>query len=144
MAESHVVTGLVAKRSELAGLVAHHQREIERIGGDLRHLDATIKLFAPDMDLRGVRSKEHRQRNNYFKPGEAPRVVLDVLRQAGQPLTSRKIAEQVMTAKGIELTPRLIECVQKSMLVVLKTLVGKRLLKVVATDKSGVHAWKIA
>lgn len=44
MAESNVVSGLVAKRTELATLIAHHQREVTRIGDDLRHVDATIKL----------------------------------------------------------------------------------------------------
>jgi hypothetical protein len=52
MAESHVVSGLVAKRSELAGLVQHYQSEISRLTGDLHHLDAAIKLFAPEFDLR--------------------------------------------------------------------------------------------
>lgn len=63
MAESHVVSGLVAKKSELAGLMQHYQAEISRIGFDLKHLDATIKLFDPDFDLRTVRSKEYRERN---------------------------------------------------------------------------------
>jgi hypothetical protein len=46
MSESHVVSGLVAKRSELAGLIDHHQKEIDRLTGDLVHLDAAIKLFS--------------------------------------------------------------------------------------------------
>ena len=80
MAESHVVSGLVAKRSEMAGLIQHYQSEIARVSGDLRHLDATIKLFAPEFDLRTVRAKEHRERNQYFRQGERPRMVLDILR----------------------------------------------------------------
>ena len=69
MAESHVVSGLVAKRAELAGLMDHHRREIERIGGDMEHIDATIKLFAPEVDLRGLRSKTYRERASHFRPG---------------------------------------------------------------------------
>jgi len=47
MAESHVVSGLVAKRSEVSGLISHYQHEIARLQGDMQHLDATIKLVIP-------------------------------------------------------------------------------------------------
>ena len=70
MAESHVISGLVAKRSELAGLIEHHQKAIDRIAADLSHVDATIKLFSPQTDLRTLRPKEYRERNRYFKPRE--------------------------------------------------------------------------
>ena len=35
MAESHVVSGLVSKRAEMAGLIEHHQKEITRLSSDL-------------------------------------------------------------------------------------------------------------
>jgi hypothetical protein len=53
MAESHVVSALVAKRGELAGDVQRHRRELQRLDEQLGHLDAAIRLFAPDYDLRG-------------------------------------------------------------------------------------------
>ncbi len=48
MAESHVVSGLVAKRAELAGQVEQCRLELERLVADMGHLDGSIKLFAPD------------------------------------------------------------------------------------------------
>ena len=51
MAESHVVTALVIKRSEMAGLTEHHRKEMRRLAADLAHLDATLKLFCPELDL---------------------------------------------------------------------------------------------
>ncbi len=144
MAESHIVTGLVTKRAELAGLIDHHRKEIERIGDDLRHVDATIKIFAPDMNLRTVRAKEHRQRNSYFRPGEGPRAILDALRIAGQALTTRQLTERVMTERGIELSPERIEAVQKTVSIMLKALLGKTLVRVVGVDKNGMRSWQIA
>jgi hypothetical protein len=102
MAESHVISSLVSKRSELAGLVQHYQSEISRITGDLNHIDATIKLFAPEFDRRTVRAKEHRKRNQYFKPGECPRMTLDILRESAYVLTSRQIAADMLRRKGLE------------------------------------------
>jgi hypothetical protein len=52
MAESHVITGLVPKRAEVAGQITSHQSEINRLQGSLSHLDGAIKLFAPEFDLR--------------------------------------------------------------------------------------------
>ena len=54
MAESHVVSGLVAKHAELAGLIQFHRIEIERVASDLKHLNATLKLFDPEIDLCAV------------------------------------------------------------------------------------------
>jgi allantoicase len=42
MAESLIVSGLVTKRSELAGEVEHHRRELQRLADELGHVDATI------------------------------------------------------------------------------------------------------
>ena len=54
MAESQVVSGLVAKRGELAGEVERHRRELQPLGEELGHLDATIRLFDPSYALGAV------------------------------------------------------------------------------------------
>lgn len=144
MAESHVVTGLAAKRAELAGLIAHHQKEIERLGGDLRHLDAAIKIIAPDTDLRSMRVKAFRRRNSYFKPGDAPRTLLDILRRGAQPLSSRELAEAVLAARGMQASDERIDAVQKSILATLKRLEARSLVQVASVGKGGTRAWRIA
>lgn len=103
MAELHVVSGLVAKRSELAGLIDHHRKEIERIGADLEHLDAAIKLFAPEYDLRGIKRKQYRRYSRLFKKGECYRLSLDTLRQAGGKATTAAIAAKIVTEMGFPL-----------------------------------------
>lgn len=76
MAESHVVSGLVAKRSEVSGLISHYQHEIARLQGDMQHLDATIKLFDPEYDLRTIRPKQVRQSSRLFANGECHRLIV--------------------------------------------------------------------
>jgi len=51
MAESNVLSGLVAKRGELAGEVEHYRRELQRLAEALGHVDATIRLFDPSYEL---------------------------------------------------------------------------------------------
>jgi hypothetical protein len=143
MAELHVVSGLVSKRSELAGLAQHYQSELNRISGDIKHLDATIKLFAPEFDLRTVRAKEHRERNQNFKQGECQRMILDVLRESADVITTRQIAESVSMRKGLGNSTETVELVQKTVLNVVKRLDGKGLL--MQGDKIGKsNTWKIA
>lgn len=141
---SHVVSGLAALHAEMAGQIEQHQKEIQRIGADLGHVTATLKLLVPAADLRAIRAKPHRERSVLFRPGEAPRAVLDVLRQADRPLTSRIIVERIFAVRGIDLVPERIEAVQKSVLTVLKSLETKKLVRASATGKAGVRAWVIA
>ena len=110
MAESHVVSALVAKRTEMAGLIDHHKKEMAHLAGDLAHLDATLKLFSPEIDLRTLRAKEHRTRSSFFRPRECQRMVLDIFREAdGAALSSRQIGEALVARKGLEPTTDLIE-----------------------------------
>jgi len=102
MAEPHVVSGLVSKRSELAGLIEHYMHEIKRMDADLHHLDATIKMFDPDYDLRTIRAKQHRKNNIYFKSGECARLVSDVLREAGSVMSTEAVALAVLKKKGLD------------------------------------------
>ncbi len=142
MAESLVVSGLVAKRAEMAGLIDHHRKEIARLVGDLDHLDATIKLFAPDYDLRSVRGKQYRQRNGYFKAGECQRLVLEIFRDAGRRLSSRDIAESLVERKGLESSRLMIEQMQKNALGVLKRLTAHDSVR--PAGKNGVgQTWEL-
>lgn len=101
MAESHVVSGLVSKRSELAGLIDHHQQEAARLVNDLVHVDATIKLFSPELNLGTIKTKQYRRYSRLFKQGECHRLSLDALRVAGVPISTAIVAEGVMKIKGI-------------------------------------------
>jgi len=123
MAESHVVTALIGKRAELAGLIAHHQKEMGRLAEDLAHLDATLQLFTPEIDLRTIRVKVHRVRSRFFRLGECQRRVLDFFREAqGAALSSRQIGETLVARQGLEPTTVTIEQMRKNTLAVVHCL----------------------
>lgn len=143
MAESIVVSGLVSKHREIAGLIEHHRREIGRLTADLHHVVATAKLFAPELDLRSLKPKSHRERNQFFRAGETPRFILDTLRKAGTALTSRQLALQVVGSKGLEGTSEMAERVQKSLHVALKTLTDRGVL-VEGPMEGQARTWRIA
>ena len=92
MAESHVLSGLIAKRNETAGMIEHHKKAIGQLMEDVAHLDATILLFDPDRDLKALRPRKVLKRSRYFSPGEGQRALLTLMREVNEPLTAREIA----------------------------------------------------
>ena len=101
MSQSHVVSGLLSKHSELLTLLDHHASEVDRIDSELKHLSATIKLFAPETDLRTLPPKRFVETNRIFRQGESNRAVLEVLREAGGALNTQQIAQRIAEKKGL-------------------------------------------
>jgi hypothetical protein len=101
MAEPHVISALTAKRSELAGIIAHHRKEITRLSTEVNALDATIKLFDPEYRINAIRPKRYHRRNDFFKNGEAQKLLLDIIRQAGNPISTVAIAEEAIFRKEL-------------------------------------------
>jgi len=143
MAESHVVSGLVAKRGELAGEVEHCRRELHRLADELGHLDATIRLFAPDYALGGIRPRTRRRAHHWFGPGECQRLVLEALRDAAGPLSDQGVMVAVVARKGWQDRPEGFGALQKTTLAVLRRLAGKGVARVVGLA-GGVRAWERA
>lgn len=102
MAESLVVSGLVAKRGELAGEVEHYRRELQRLADELSHVDATIRLFDPSYDLSAIRVRQRSHRHLWFGQGECQRLVLEVLREAVEPLSGNALTHALLVRKGLE------------------------------------------
>ena len=76
MAESHVISGLVSKHSELAGQIQQRQQEIAELKGDLDKIASAIKVIEPEFNLRAIKSKIIKPQNRYFKPREANKLLL--------------------------------------------------------------------
>lgn len=102
MAELHVVSALMAKRSEVAGVIADPERKAAQQRADLIHVDAVLGLYAPELEPDCIPSRAVRRRNGWFKPGELVRMVLDILRVAPAPISSREIAAAVMAERGLD------------------------------------------
>jgi hypothetical protein len=102
MAEFHVVSALMAKRSEVAGAIADFERKTAQQRADLVHVDAVLRLYVPELEPDCIPSRAVRRRNGWFKPGELVRLVLDILRVAPAPMPSRESAAAVMMRRGLD------------------------------------------
>jgi hypothetical protein len=151
MAESHVVSGLIAKHSELAGKIQFHRAEIERVSADLKHLDATIKLFSPETDLRSLGVKRVTSLSasmggfKHFKNKESHTLVLDKLRVATEPLTAVMICTAIMADRGMEESKELRISIQRTLTGTLRRLEKRGLVKEVGKTDNGLSVlWQIA
>src|ERR1035438_3410115 len=93
----NTVSGLIAKRGEIAGQIELAQIALRRLISDLDHVDATIRLFAPELATETIKSRIPPQ--HQALRGEVKRIVLDALREAQHPVTSGDIARRVMAAR---------------------------------------------
>jgi hypothetical protein len=102
MAEAHVVAALKDKRAELSGSIADLEKRIGQHRADLLHVDAVLRLFAPEFEPATIPPRAVRRPNSWFKPGELARLVLDVLRTAPAALSVREITVQIMERRGLD------------------------------------------
>jgi len=99
----HVVTGLIAKRAEIAGQIEHLQARLRQSVIDLDHVEASLRLFAPDIDMVAIGARKVPTAHHAFK-GETTRIVLETIREAGRPITTTAITEAVMKGRGLDAT----------------------------------------
>ena len=107
----------------------------------LHHLDSTIKVFSPEFDLRTIRATRTNTRNALFAHGEAQRLVLGVMREHDDCMTSRQITDAIIERKGFEASA--ITQVQKDVLNVLRRLEHKEVVEL-SDSNDGILHWCIA
>lgn len=99
MKNEHVLSGLMAKRAEIAGRIEMMQRDMRELVATIGHIDASIRVFDPDADIEDIKPKLP-PRFQAFK-GEVSRLVLNALRKAGKPLPTSDLTLIVAAGRGI-------------------------------------------
>ena len=108
MADPHVVSALVRKRQVLAGLLRECEKKAAGIREQLGHVDATLRMFAPDLRVRTVKPiRPKRPRFKFFTNGEIGKTIHAALRKAqGEPLSAGDIVATVVTSTGLDAADR--------------------------------------
>ena len=128
----------------MSGEVESLLAQVEAIRGDLRTLAAAIKIVEPDFDLRSVKPKRRRSKNEFFEHGEATRFILDTLREATRPLSTTDIVGMAIQAKGLD--PAQID--RKALGACILTTLSRQRVKGVAVEagraEDGAIRWELA
>ncbi|WP_156415195.1 hypothetical protein [Sphingobium baderi] len=86
----------------MTGEIALCHARLQQLSTDLEHLDATLRLFAPDFVQESVLPKVFVPPKSWSKRGEMSRAVLSILRVAKGPLSTREIAAMIVDQRGLE------------------------------------------
>jgi hypothetical protein len=124
----------------MAGTVVQLEQHLVRQRADLSHLDATMRLFDPDIRPNEIRPRQRRARSTWFRHGECLRLIYDELRDAPQPMTTRALAERIMRVRAIPAAD------DRSRDLVQKTLLGSlnRAKQTIARiETAGVVSWRL-
>ena len=140
MAELHVVSALRDKRAELAEIVRQLEQQLAQQRTNLVHLDATMRLFDPDVRPQEIRSRQQRARRAWFRQGECLRLIYDQLRDAPRPVATRELAERIMRAKSIPAADdHRRELIQKTVLGSL----NRAKATIARVETAGVVSWRL-
>ena len=84
----NTLAGLVEKRAEIAGEIAHIRATLRQLIINLDHVDAAIRIFDPSYDVDGIRQKIPSAAHRALR-GDITRATLDALRDAPGPMTTK-------------------------------------------------------
>ena len=72
---------LIDKRAELAGEIIQAEKRVPELRADLAHVEATIRILRPGIELGKVVPRRIEFRPRYFKRGTLAKLILDYMRQ---------------------------------------------------------------
>jgi len=92
---------LKEKRIKLATEIERLRETLRQRVIDLDHCEATLKLFDPDVKIADLGPRKVSQVLSDIH-GDTGRVILDTLRQTTTPLSTTRICEAIMRARGLD------------------------------------------
>jgi hypothetical protein len=95
-----MVEGLSDKRHEIAGTIEGLQLQVKKAVADLDRVEATIRIFKPDIDLSELPARPVPPIHSAFK-GEVSRIIFGAMRAAKRPMTCRELTEILMRERGL-------------------------------------------
>lgn len=137
MAETHVISALVSKHSELQGSIKYHQEIVLNLKSELETIGKAIAIFDPSYKTTFIRAKRI-SNASYFPHGELNRRIIECLKI--KPSSVNEIAEYVF--KDEEVDDALIAKYKQNISSLISKLI-KRGTVSLFTD-NGVKFYKIA
>lgn len=100
-----VIATLIRRRRELTGSIFELIAQIDALTADVAALDRTLLLFAPDLKPDTIPALQSRPKADWAGKGEIARLVFAILRDAGEPMTIRALADELHQRRGLEGVP---------------------------------------
>ncbi|MEN5146395.1 hypothetical protein [Brevundimonas diminuta] len=90
---------LIRKYAEIATQADQVRSALQRLTSDLTHIEGAIRLLDSSVDISAIRLNRAASRRS--QKGGVTSILLDVLREADEPLPPRTITTRIMRRRGI-------------------------------------------
>jgi len=140
MADPHVISALREKCAELSGELIAAEKRIIQLRADIDSLDRTIRVFDPtSQPHRSGQFSGARNQHSFIPRGHCSRAILDMLRDADVPMTTREIAAELVARYQID--PSNVDAINALVAKVRNTLARQKGL---ASEMRGdAKAWRV-
>lgn len=140
---AHTLHALTRKYGEIAGRIGLAREAVQQLTADLAHIEATIRIFDPTIDIGRIRAK-HIPVREPAAQGEVTNILLDVLRESTEPLTPRELTEHLMEKRGLDIEDRdLFTIILKRVRACLRSQRNQGVLRPVGMD-GPAQLWEVA
>lgn len=95
--EQYAVAGLRRKRDQIVSEIADAEAKLQLLTMSLGHVEATLRLLAPDILLEALPKRPMKPR---AKKGENSRPILAALHHATKPMPTKELARALLQAHG--------------------------------------------
>lgn len=140
---SQVMYGLIAKRKELAREQLTYNHNLKEVNDKLEIIDKAIKVFDPNFDLRTLGVSRRNDINKRFKHGEMSTLSIDVLREAGKPLSTTDIGTAILQKAGIDVQRADKKAFHCSLVQSLKRLQEQGIFREAGRGKKNLIFWEV-
>jgi len=84
----------------MSGEITSLESRLRHLRCSLVHVDATLRLFAPDADPEEIRAKKPYRRTKLFGAGKLNRLILGALRRGERPMTTAEVVDSIVAELG--------------------------------------------
>jgi hypothetical protein len=135
----YALAALKNKRAVLASEIIQLERQLRHRRDMLVHVDATLRIFDPSVDVAAIPNKRPPKRVMLFRAGELTRAVFNALRSKAEPMAAGEIVQAIMDVQGLgsDARPALFAKVRSTL------AYQKRQGKVAKTGEHKAARWRL-
>lgn len=98
--DRYAMAALKKKRATIASEIVQLERQLRHRRDMLGHVDATLRLLDPSIEVDDIPTKRPPKRIKLFRQGELGRMIVDVIRRAGGEASLQEIVTGLLAAGG--------------------------------------------
>lgn len=98
--DRYALSALKNKRATIASEIVQTERHLRHLRENLVHVDAALLILDPNSSPEMIRNKRPTRRVKLFRQGELGRMIIDTLRRAGEPVSTRHVVDEALRIGG--------------------------------------------